>query len=183
MDKREITDIAISVITISLAFSIPFFQDFFTIFLTVGLGFVLHELGHKYIAIRYGCRAFYKMWVEGLVLALGMAFITNGGFIFAAPGATYIHKPGMTMRENGIISLAGPLVNIALGFLFFYIATATPWKDLGHLGFRVNIFLALFNLVPIGPLDGSKVFGWSRKVWGIFFGLCILLFFFPQVIL
>ncbi len=182
MEQREITDILISVITISLAFSIPFFQDFFKILLTVGVGFVLHELGHKYTAIRYGCHAFYKMWVEGLVLALGLAFITGGQFIFAAPGATYIYKQNMTRRENGIISLAGPVVNIFLGLLFFYLAIATPWKDLGALGFRINIFLALFNLLPIPPLDGSKVFGWNKTAWGIFFGVCVLLFFFPQLL-
>jgi Zn-dependent protease len=183
MDQKEIVDILISVITISLAFSIPFFQDFFLILFTVGLGFVLHELGHKYTAIRYGCRAFYRMWIHGLVLALGLAVLTMGSIIFAAPGATYIHKQYLTRKENGIISLAGPMVNIILGFLFLWVAIATPWKDLGFLGFRVNLFLAFFNMMPIPPLDGSKVFGWNRGIWGIVFFFCMLFVFFPSLIL
>ena len=183
--KSEIVQMIISVITISLAFSLGFLLSFPLILLTVGLGFILHEIAHKMVAIRLGCKAFYKMWVEGLILAIVFAIATGGRFVFAAPGATYIYKPNLTRRENGLISVAGPLTNVVLAFLFFPLALGTqPFlKELGTWGFRINLFLAMFNLLPVPPLDGSKVVGWNPTLWFLVIGTAAVLFFFPQVLL
>jgi Zn-dependent protease len=180
--KSEIIQMLISVITISLAFSIGLLVSFPLVLLTVGLGFILHEIGHKLVAIRYGCKAFYKMWVEGLVLALIFALATNGQLIFAAPGAVYIYKQNLTRRENGIISLAGPMTNIILAFLFFYVTLLPGLEILGAWGFKINLFLAMFNLLPFPPLDGSKVITWNPALWFITIALAAVLFFFPQAI-
>lgn len=183
LDRTEIVHLFISIITISIAFTLPFFADFPTILLTVGLGFTLHELMHKYVAMKFGCVARYRAWMEGLVLAIFLALITNGRFVFAAPGAVYIYKQYLTVREDGIISLAGPLTNIVLGLVFLWIAFIPSLAYVGLLGFKINIFIAMFNLIPFGPLDGSKVFKWNLLVWAFVFGICILLFFFPQAFL
>ena len=183
--KSEIVQMIISVVTISLAFSLGFLLSFPLILLTVGLGFILHEIAHKLVAIRLGCKAVYKMWVEGLVLALVFAIATGGRFVFAAPGATYIYKPNLTRRENGIISVAGPLTNVVLAFLFFPLAlgSQTFLHELGTWGFQINLFLAMFNLLPVPPLDGSKVIGWNPTIWFLVIGTAAVLFFFPQVLL
>lgn len=185
MDKTEITHLAISVLTISIAFSLAylnllgftadFLEMFGLIFLTVGIGFIAHEMGHRMMAKQFGCKAKYVMWTQGLFLALIMALITKGQFIFAAPGAVYIYKQNLTMKENGLISLAGPMVNIILALVFFFAFSGTK---LGIWGFNINIFLALFNLIPFGPLDGRKVMQWNGTVWAIFFiPLCIVFYF------
>lgn len=134
--------------------------------LTVGTGFVLHELSHKFVAQRYGYWAEFRMWPMGLVLALVTSLI---GFIFAAPGATYISGTNISPSENGRISLAGPLTNIAIAALFlpFYLFGGGVWYLIGLIGVRINIFLALFNLLPLGPLDGAKVFRWNLPVWAL----------------
>ncbi len=133
--------------------------------LTVGTGFVLHELMHKFVAERYGYWAEFRMWPLGILLALMTSLI---GFIFAAPGATYISGSTITTRENALISLAGPLTNLTIGILFlpFLLLGNGIWAEIGSLGFGVNTFLALFNMLPILPLDGAKVFGWSKVIWG-----------------
>ncbi len=132
----------------------------------MGLGFVLHELAHKFVAIRYGFWAEYRFWIEGLFLALISAAF---GFVFAAPGAVYIHGEYISKEQNGKISLAGPATNIILGGLFFlliyYFSSVPILGALGLLGFTVNSFLALFNLIPFSILDGAKIFRWNPLIW------------------
>lgn len=147
---------------------------------TLGFGFVFHELMHKFTAERYGFWAEFRMWPFGLVLALVTSLI---GFIFAAPGATYIAGNNISESENGKISMAGPLTNVIVAGIFLPIllyglatvpATATVreipfWVYLGLYGVGINIFLALFNMLPFMPLDGAKVFKWSRGRWASLF--------------
>jgi Zn-dependent protease len=144
-------------------------QVLVTALVTVGSGFVLHELSHKFIAQRYGYWAEFRMWPMGLVLALITGLI---GFIFAAPGATYISGTNITRDENGKISLAGPLTNIGVALIFtpVWLFSNTAFTFfLGFEGMYINIFLALFNLLPIMPLDGAKVFAWSKAKWAAAF--------------
>lgn len=140
----------------------------------VGLGFILHELAHKFAALHYGFWAEFKLSPMGLIISLITSFF---GFIFAAPGAVYIYGYNMTDRENGIISIVGPLTNILLSLIFlgillnlgtFTIIGSSTYVIVGivcYLGFSVNAFLALFNMLPISVLDGTKVFAWNPIIW------------------
>ena len=145
---------------------------------TLGAGFVLHELMHKFTSERYGFQAEFKMWPQGLVLALVLSAFS--GFVFAAPGATYIDGYGIKTRENGIISIAGPLTNIVIAFIFLpliFLNGGSPYLfEAGYLGSYINFFLAAFNMLPIMPLDGAKVWRWNKLIWIAVFGpLAVLL--------
>lgn len=188
LDSNEILSILVSVITISIAFAIvwtrstnfdaAFLSTTGMIILTVGLGFVLHELAHKYVAIRYGAYARYQTWTLGLLLAVIMAFAV--GFVFAAPGAVYVYGNHITREQNGKISLAGPLTNLVLGFLFIGLGLALPAaREIATLGSTVNFFLGAFNLLPIFPMDGSKVFAWNKAIWAAVFIPMLILAFVP----
>ena len=111
------------------------------------------------------------------MMALLFAVISFGTVIFAAPGATYI-LPGssrggftnnvITSKQNGIISLAGPLTNIGLAaFLFLPLAESGigVLSLIGVIGFHVNLWLAAFNMIPFGGIDGQKVLAWSKPAW------------------
>jgi len=140
---------------------------------TVGSGFVLHELSHKFVAEKYGYWAEFRMWPMGVLIALATSLI---GFIFAAPGATYISGLSVSESQNGKISLAGPLTNVAVALIFLpFIYAAGSFQLLGFIGFSVNMFLAVFNMLPIMPLDGAKVFGWSKLFWVAVFAPLALL--------
>jgi Zn-dependent protease len=188
IDQTEALNIIISMLVISLAFAIAISgvsilnsqlaSAFLLIFATAGVGFIAHEMAHKYIAIKYGFQARYIMWTLGLLLALIMAVLI--GFVFAAPGATYIWGKNATSEENGKISIAGPLTNLVLAFIFAPMIFIPFLSEVGVYGVYVNLFLGAFNLIPIFPLDGSKVLAWNWRIWLVtilvFVGLLFLVF-------
>jgi Zn-dependent protease len=187
---KEIRDLIISFIVIALGFTILYSHGDYSqvtlifpiVMIGVGAGFIFHELGHKFTAMHYGYYAEYELWPTGLIIALASSFF---GFIFAAPGAVVIYSNGMEEKTNGIISIAGPLVNIALGLIFLlilgslgnfvYTETGAIVYLICMLGTRINFFLAAFNLLPIPPLDGSKVMSWSVPIWLITFAVAAIL--------
>ena len=59
-------------------------------FVATATGFILHEMGHKYFAIRRGYIAHFRLWIWGLVLTLSIVTLSGGGLVFGAPGAVYI---------------------------------------------------------------------------------------------
>jgi len=183
MNSRERNDLIISWATISLAFAFILSDGFFDLFnfsiallvsiIGVGTGFVLHELAHKYVAIRFGAQAEFRAWKIGLILALVLPIITFGRFLFAAPGAVYIFGERISVKQNGLISIAGPLTNIVVAFVFLSLLllfeTSQLLNTIAVSGAKINFFLAFFNMIPFGPLDGTKVFSWNKAVWAIVF--------------
>ncbi|MFB6207542.1 MAG: metalloprotease [Haloglomus sp.] len=139
--------------------------------LTAGVGFLLHELAHKVVAVRFGQVAEFRADYTMLGLALAAALV---GFLFAAPGAVY-HRGRITPRESAGIAVAGPLTNVVLAGLFLPLFLFTESGFLhgaGQLGVTLNAVLAGFNMIPFGPLDGRKVLRWSTVGFGASFLLC-----------
>jgi Zn-dependent protease len=169
--EREITDLLKAWVAITIAFSILLNRDIFsptftkTLLIsafTVGTAFLLHELGHKYVAQRYKYWAEFRAFNFMLILAIFMSFL---GFIFIAPGAVMIHGYYMSKEKNGKISMAGPLVNLILA-LFFIILLAFGIKNmLTHYGAMINAWIALFNMIPFGNIDGRKILNWNRNIY------------------
>ena len=124
-------------------------------------GFLLHELAHKFLAQRYGAWAEFRVYPLGLVFALFFALLA--GWVFAAPGAVYI-QGRITKEQNGKISLAGPAVNLIFGLACLALFIALPLTLLFIIAW-INLFLAVFNLVPFGPLDGAKVARWNIGIF------------------
>ena len=138
--------------------------DMLVALVTVGPGFIFHELSHKFVARHYGFWAEFRMWPQMLGMAILISLL---GFFFAAPGATYISGFEISKEENGIISLAGPLTNAVIASLFLplYLFGGGVLSSVGGFGLWVNIELGAFNLIPFGPLDGAKVFRWNKIIW------------------
>ncbi|MEZ3143266.1 metalloprotease [Halobaculum sp. MBLA0143] len=184
--RRELADLAVAWIALSVAFGVFFYGggrlvaetlragrigplvEITTLSaLTAGVGFLLHELGHKVVAVRFGQRAAFRADYGMLFLAVVSAL---AGFLFAAPGAVH-HSGRITRREHGLIALAGPVVNLGLAALFCGLwigggaADVTILRQIGQWGLAVNLALAAFNMLPFGPLDGATIRDWSTVVW------------------
>ena len=189
--KTEVKELLVSWLALSFCFAFTRqLSSFIILFpislLVVGAAFVVHELSHKLVAQRFGLMASYRMWSWGILLALLTAILTEligRKIIFAAPGAVYIFYPVAPfyldyerVREAEIkISIAGPLSNIIMAFLFFFISQLGGWFFLlGYIGFQVNAFLAFFNLLPFPPMDGWKIFRGNIVLWVILFLISIV---------
>ena len=140
-------------------------------FLGIITAFFFHELSHKFMAQKYGLWAEYRMFPQGLGLALLLGILTP--FVFAAPGAV-MFRGQIRPFEMGKIAVAGPLANIIIVaitfplYLFVVYETETIGQIIGFICI-INTLLATFNLLPIGPLDGAKVVRWNATVWIILF--------------
>jgi Zn-dependent protease len=133
--------------------------------LTVGIGFIAHELAHKLVAMRYGCWAEFRAFNQMLMLAILFSFF---GFVLAAPGGVFI-RGKISKERNGKVSAAGIVANIVVAALFFLLAFIIPIPSVQTIslyGMLINSWLALFNLIPFMGLDGSKVLAWNKLAYG-----------------
>ena len=140
--------------------------------------FIIHELGHKFLA------QFYRAWAEFRVLLCGAVITAISAlpffpFKFIAPGVVWV-SGNLSQSRSGKVSWIGPLTNLAMGtgFLVSYLALAALSSEnfLLLAGVRFNGFIAFFNLIPFMGLDGQKIFSWNKMVWVLTFAAAIGLF-------
>ena len=136
-------------------------------FFGIVTAFFFHEIAHKIMAQKHSLWAEYRMFPQGLSLALLLGVLTP--FVFAAPGAV-MFMGGSRYHETGKIAMAGPLANIIVALISFpiYLFIVFELQIIGQIfGFicLINAFLATFNLLPFGPLDGVKIIRWNATVW------------------
>jgi Zn-dependent protease len=137
-------------------------MSLFAVLLTVS--FLIHEMAHKIIAQRGGLWAEFRLTKWGALLTLISIFTP---FRAIAPGAMMISGPAR-LHEVGKISIAGPVTNITLSLVFLGAANLPVSLSYYVLFLWIayfNAFLAAFNLIPFGILDGFTIFNWNKKVW------------------
>lgn len=193
ISRQERLDLFIAWGAISLAFALIFIRDAGTrvdpftalVFIgvslvTVGIGFVAHEMAHKFTAMKYGYWAEFRKDNTMLVVAVALAALV--GVVFAAPGATVIYDTGrvggggINREQNGKISAAGPVTNLLLcipfaGLLLYGGVSSNLTGNvatlIGMVGLQVNAMIAAFNMLPVSVLDGRKVLAWNPVVFAI----------------
>jgi len=179
---RELLDFIISILVLSFAFSYRYIiQNQFNlipaVIIAIVTSFALHELAHRSIARANGIYARYKAWYLGLLLALIFAIATQGRFLFAAPGAVAIYSSWYMPEIEALIALAGPVTNIIIGFVCLVLLIPTHgivYQYIRIIG-SINAFIALFNSLPLPPLDGYRVFKSSIIRWVVIFLFSIFL--------
>jgi Zn-dependent protease len=149
---------------------------------TTGIGFLLHELAHRVVARRFGAEAHFVANNAWLLISIAISFMS---VFIAAPGAVW-HRGYLTPRQGGLIALAGPATNlvIALAFMAGYFVLprgvnvlGITLRDVCAIGYSINAWLGLFNMIPAGPFDGAKVLAWDWRVFGVTVAIGLLLTF------
>jgi Zn-dependent protease len=138
---------------------------------------VIHEVSHGWAALKLGDDTAEKMGrltlnpiphldIFGSILLPLFLIISRAGIIFGwAKPVPYnplkLRKPG---RDSALLALAGPAANFSLALFFGLLMRIGANSALGiaflsFLGIivQINLILAIFNLLPIPPLDGSKI--------------------------
>jgi len=140
------------------------------------LSMMTHELAHAFVAYRLGdptAKRRGRLSINPLKhldpLGTAMFVITYlfSGFIFGwakpVPVSPYYFKN--RQRGMALVGVAGPITNFILAIVFIVILNAIKpdadgWVfEVFLVAFQVNVVLGLFNLIPIPPLDGSRVLG------------------------
>lgn len=152
----------------------------------------IHEVAHGWVAKQYGDKT---AWMLGrltlnplkhidpigtiLVPGLMLAFT---GFVFgwAKPVPVNIRNLRNPKHDMAIVALAGPVANLLmavgwalfarLGVLIHVAEVSVPMIYVGIAGIMINLVLALINLLPIPPLDGSRILSWALPGrWGDYY--------------
>lgn len=101
----------------------------------------LHEIGHA-----WACK------VQGIPIR---EVVIHGGGGYCLPARS------LTRREDEFVTAMGPIVNLTLWALSSLLMDVVPSGDLSYVLYlvaQINIFLAIFNLFPMMPLDGGRLF-------------------------
>ena len=134
----------------------------------------VHELAHGWVAYKLGDttakdegRSTFNPFAH--LNPIGTIMIFLFGIGYARPVPVNPNRFKHPKSGMALVSLAGPIANLLMGFIFNFIYIAIYSKAPGADGFLgaveyflyfaawINVSLAVFNLIPIPPLDGSKV--------------------------
>ncbi|MDD2758426.1 MAG: site-2 protease family protein [Patescibacteria group bacterium] len=143
-------------------------------FLIIVPSAIIHEYAHGWMADRLGDptaryagrltldpRAHIDLWGTILMPVL-LFFLSNGSFLFAYAKPVPYNPYNLKNHKWGpaMVALAGPLANLLLATVFAFLVRVFPASSLVEFFYIItyaNVLLLVFNLVPIPPLDGSKI--------------------------
>jgi len=142
----------------------------------LGFSFIFHEMGHKFAAQYFKAKAEFKLDPRGLLIsAVSIAL----GFYLLAPGAVFWESNLSKYSDiRGRVSASGPIVNLhlaclSIGLFIFKDGAALHGigsieyilYTFGYISLILNVYLGLFNMIPVWILDGKKIYEWSEMVW------------------
>jgi len=167
-------------------------KNLFNSILVVLLAILVHISAQKIYGLSLGFKVEFRTFWPGLLIALVLCFVSGGAIWFLVPGGIVLYhmkkhrlgffRYGLNYWSLGMISAAGPLANVVLAALLAVIAYGgviippmTPIVTTTLIGraISLNLWLAIFTMLPIPPLDGSNMFFASRLLYAFAFG-CIV---------
>ena len=150
--------------------------------LPVIFAITVHEVAHGWVAKKYGDNTASRLGrltlnpvkhvdLLGTIILPGLLLMTGTGFIFgwAKPVPVDPSNFKRPLQDMAIVALAGPVSNLIMALIWALIirlgifigtnaeAISLPLIYTGVAGISINLVLAMINLLPIPPLDGSRI--------------------------
>ena len=148
--------------------------NYFNAVLIVGLSFLIHISIQRIWSLGTGYRQEWKLWTFGLLFSLIMAFLTNGTIWLILPGGFFVHhmaghrlgwfRYDINYWALGLIAVTGTFATIFFAALFKAVSVIVANSLIEKL-ITFNIAYALYSLIPLPPLDGSRTFYGSRMLY------------------
>ena len=148
--------------------------NLFNAILIVALSFLVHISIQRIWSLGTGYRLEWKMWSFGLLFGVILVLITRGKFWLILPGGFIVHhmaghrlgwfRYGINYWAVGLIAVTGPFASIALAAIFKSLS-GFVFSPLIQKVIIFNIAYAVYSLLPIPPLDGSRTFFGSRMLY------------------
>jgi Zn-dependent protease len=187
---KELKHIGVAAaLVIGIGFSIGLYGNYFGGFLfnwtwammgafavVMVASFLTHEIAHKIVAQKNGLWAEFRLTTWGAVLTFASVFLP---IRMIGPGAMMIG--GTLQKKDDIvkISIAGPITYLVYSSIFLGLAFTLPvpldWGLMLLFAAYINAFMAVFNLIPFGILDGYKIFSQNKKLWAAAFVPAVIL--------
>ena len=158
--------------------------NYLMILLLITMSVIAHVMTQRIFALRNGYKPILRLNWYMLITGLVLAFISMGQFwFFLVPGIFVMEmleahrigsfRYGFSMKQFGWIASTGCLANIFLAVFFKILLLAQPQSAFLKLGMYINIAMAISNLLPIPPLNGSKLFFGNRVFYTFIGGLIV----------
>ncbi len=193
--KTEIKSLAIVILVFAFIFSFREWgyetfdfwigvANFFRAAVIVAIGVFIHEAGQRLSALKIGFKTEVRVWWYGIILALILCFISRGTLLFFAATGMWIHhlaahrlgyfRYGPNVRAFGVIAMMGPIANILAATIVKFLQVNLHLLPMNSVFidkfFLFNWLFAVLNLLPIPPLDGSRLLFYSRLTYAFVFG-------------
>ncbi len=156
-------------------------KNFIIAIVLTAVAFTLNQFGQRWIAVYYGYNPEYKMSMFGLMISLVIAFASRGSLIFFTPGYIVIHMLAASrlgefryytnLWEWAKACFGGPFLN----FLAAVMLSLTPHAEIAilHKALMINIWFAIFSLIPIPFNPGMYMFFYYRWFWAFAVGMIV----------
>ncbi len=185
LDEKASFAIALLAIAVCVGSEYLLHGDIYSFLVVTGavsIAFLPHELMHRYMARKLGCYSRFVLYPLGLLLTLATALLP---IKFIMPGfvliASHYYDPVVRKRVEGLSAVVGPLTNIVIAVvslaILLSLADSLPLLVAIFLYYLVlvNAIISFLNLLPIPPLDGSKIIAWKPLTWVTLFITSIIL--------
>jgi len=166
---REIFDVIIMTLAVGYIFMDMFRKQpygfdknaFMFACLVTAPALIFHELAHKFVALSFGMQATFHAAYFWLILGIAMKML-RFGFIFFVPAYVSIGGTTITPIASALTAGAGPFLNLALFVAAWLLLKQKRMKRSTFVFLQVtkqiNLFLFIFNMLPIPFFDGMKVY-------------------------
>ncbi|MEK6868327.1 MAG: hypothetical protein AABX98_05900 [Nanoarchaeota archaeon] len=188
---REMRDLFIAMTVITLAFAYDdgseSFQlghwifNYLKIFFIVAIAFFFHESAHKIMGLSLGIRTEYKLWTLGTYITLICTFLFQGKiYILLTGGVAFYHmtiqrlghfRYGLNLLSCGLVGAMGPIANLVMATFWETLALNGIMTDFFHQMTFINLYYAVFSMLPLPNLDGISLFFASRMNYVFFFSI------------